>query len=193
VAADLRASVKERAENVIVVDLMRNDLGRIAQAGTVAVTRLWTVERYETVLQMTSDVGARLRPGTGLLEVFRALFACGSVTGAPKASTMRIITEVETCPRGGVLRRHRMGGTAHRAGEGPVQRGHPHRGDRPATRHRRLRHRRRHHLGLAAAAEHAELRVKTRILQDRSPDAHVVHPRSGAGYATAGAPRGGNR
>jgi len=64
-ASDLRASVKERAENVIIVDLMRNDLGRIAQPGTVAVTRLCTVERYETVLQMTSDVGARLRPGTG--------------------------------------------------------------------------------------------------------------------------------
>jgi para-aminobenzoate synthetase / 4-amino-4-deoxychorismate lyase len=191
-AADLRASVKERAENVIIVDLMRNDLGRIAEPGTVAVTRLCTVERYETVLQMTSDVGARLRPGTGLLEVFRALFPCGSVTGAPKASTMRIITEVETSPRGvycgaigwvapssepvrarfnvairtAVIDRQ-LGAVVYGTGGGITW----------ASR---------------AAAEHAELLLKTRILSNRSPDVPPVQPRSSArGRRIARCPRSG--
>jgi para-aminobenzoate synthetase / 4-amino-4-deoxychorismate lyase len=96
----LRSSSKERAENVMIVDLMRNDIGRIAEIGSVEVPALFTVERYETVLQMTSDVTARLRPGTGLLELFRALFPCGSVTGAPKASSMEIVRSLEADPRG---------------------------------------------------------------------------------------------
>ncbi|MGY1634073.1 aminodeoxychorismate synthase component I [Geodermatophilus sp. SYSU D01186] len=96
----LRASPKERAENVMIVDLMRNDVGRIAEIGSVEVPALLTVERYETVLQLTSDVTARLRPGTGLVELFRALFPCGSVTGAPKASSMGIIRSLEPDPRG---------------------------------------------------------------------------------------------
>ncbi len=96
----LRSSSKERAENVMIVDLMRNDIGRIAEIGSVEVPALFTVERYETVLQMTSDVTARLRPGTGLLELFRALFPCGSVTGAPKASSMGIVRSLEADPRG---------------------------------------------------------------------------------------------
>jgi para-aminobenzoate synthetase/4-amino-4-deoxychorismate lyase len=99
-AAQLRSSAKERAENVMIVDLMRNDIGRVAEIGSVEVPALFTVERYETVLQLTSDVTARLRPGTGLVELFRALFPCGSVTGAPKASSMQIIRSVETTPRG---------------------------------------------------------------------------------------------
>jgi para-aminobenzoate synthetase/4-amino-4-deoxychorismate lyase len=97
---ELRSSAKERAENVMIVDLMRNDIGRVAEIGSVDVSSLFTVERYETVLQLTSDVTARLRPGTGLVELFRALFPCGSVTGAPKASSMEIIRSVETGPRG---------------------------------------------------------------------------------------------
>jgi para-aminobenzoate synthetase/4-amino-4-deoxychorismate lyase len=97
---ELRSSAKERAENVMIVDLMRNDIGRVAAIGSVDVSSLFTVERYETVLQLTSDVTARLRPGTGLVELFRALFPCGSVTGAPKASSMEIIRSVETGPRG---------------------------------------------------------------------------------------------
>ncbi|MEU9335685.1 aminodeoxychorismate synthase component I [Streptomyces sp. NPDC048290] len=96
----LRSSAKERAENVMIVDLVRNDLSRVAVPGTVRVPRLLHAERYETVHQLTSDVTARLRPGVGLTDVFRALFPCGSVTGAPKARTMRIITEVEDSPRG---------------------------------------------------------------------------------------------
>jgi para-aminobenzoate synthetase/4-amino-4-deoxychorismate lyase len=98
--ATLRASSKERAENVMIVDLVRNDLARIARTGSVRVTALCRAERYETVHQLTSDVEAELRPGTGLLDVFAALFPCGSVTGAPKASTMRIIAELEDVPRG---------------------------------------------------------------------------------------------
>ncbi|GAA3633148.1 aminodeoxychorismate synthase component I [Microlunatus ginsengisoli] len=99
-AAELCGSAKERAENLMIVDLMRNDVSRIAEVGTVAVPRLFAVERYETVLQLTSDVTARLRPGTGLAEIFTALFPCGSVTGAPKASSMKIIRSVEAEPRG---------------------------------------------------------------------------------------------
>jgi para-aminobenzoate synthetase / 4-amino-4-deoxychorismate lyase len=99
-AHELRSSPKERAENVMIVDLMRNDIGRIAEIGSVDVPALFTVERYETVLQLTSDVTARLRPGTGLVELFQALFPCGSVTGAPKASSMEIIRSLEPDPRG---------------------------------------------------------------------------------------------
>ena len=96
----LRSSPKELAENVMIVDLMRNDISRIAEIGSVDVPALFTVERFETVLQLTSDVTARLRPGTGLVELFRALFPCGSVTGAPKASSMEIIRSLEPDPRG---------------------------------------------------------------------------------------------
>ena len=99
-AEALRASPKERAENVMIVDLVRNDLARVAEVGSVAVPALFAVERYGTVLQLTSDVTARLRPGTGLLELFRALFPCGSVTGAPKASSMRVLRALEPTPRG---------------------------------------------------------------------------------------------
>ena len=99
-ADELRSSPKERAENVMIVDLMRNDVGRIAEVGSVDVPALFTVERYETVLQLTSDVTARLRPGTGLVELFQALFPCGSVTGAPKGSSMEIIRSLEPDPRG---------------------------------------------------------------------------------------------
>ena len=85
-ARRLRASAKEQAENVMIVDLLRNDLARIAAVGSVAVPELLTVERYPTVWQLTSEVTARVRPGIGLVDVFRALFPCGSVTGAPKAA-----------------------------------------------------------------------------------------------------------
>lgn len=99
-AAALAASEKEQAENLMIVDLIRNDLGRIAEFGTVEVERLFEVERYPTVWQLTSTVGGRLAPGVSLEEVFRALFPCGSVTGAPKARTMEIITALESEPRG---------------------------------------------------------------------------------------------
>ena len=95
---ELRASDKDRAENVMIVDLLRNDLGRICETGSVAVQRLFDVEQYETVWQMTSTITGRT--AAGLPEIFRALFPSGSVTGAPKIETMRIIREVETHPRG---------------------------------------------------------------------------------------------
>jgi para-aminobenzoate synthetase / 4-amino-4-deoxychorismate lyase len=96
----LRNSEKERAENIMIVDLVRNDLGRVARPGTVRVARLLAPERYETVHQLTSDVTARLRPDVGLTDVLRATFPCGSVTGAPKARTMQIIRELEDAARG---------------------------------------------------------------------------------------------
>jgi para-aminobenzoate synthetase/4-amino-4-deoxychorismate lyase len=84
----------------MIVDLLRNDLGRVAEVGSVVVDELFTLERYPTVWQLTSQVSARLRPGTGLLELFRALFPCGSVTGAPKRRTMQLIGDLEPTPRG---------------------------------------------------------------------------------------------
>jgi para-aminobenzoate synthetase/4-amino-4-deoxychorismate lyase len=99
-AAELRASPKERAENLMIVDLLRNDAGRVAEPGSVRVERMYEVERYETVHQLTSTVRARPRPGVGLSELFRALFPCGSVTGAPKVRTMQIIAGLEDEPRG---------------------------------------------------------------------------------------------
>lgn len=97
---ELEASEKDRAENLMIVDLIRNDLGRVAEIGTVAPTQLFAVEAYRTVWQMTSEITADLRPDVGLVEVFDALFPCGSVTGAPKASTMDVIARVEPWARG---------------------------------------------------------------------------------------------
>lgn len=100
IAAELAASAKERAENLMIVDLLRNDAGRIARTGSVRVERMFEVERYPTVHQMTSTIRARALPGAGLADVFRALFPCGSITGAPKVRTSRIIAELEGGPRG---------------------------------------------------------------------------------------------
>jgi para-aminobenzoate synthetase/4-amino-4-deoxychorismate lyase len=98
--AALLTSEKERAENVMIVDLIRNDLGRVAQFGTVRVDELIAAEQYETVWQLVSTVSADLRSGTSTVDLFRALFPCGSVTGAPKVRTMEIIADVEAAPRG---------------------------------------------------------------------------------------------
>ncbi|HZP89582.1 MAG TPA: aminodeoxychorismate synthase component I, partial [Actinomycetota bacterium] len=100
VARDLLASSKDRAENAMIVDLLRNDLGRVARPGSVEVARLFELERYETVWQLTSTIAARLRPRLRLLDVLRALFPSGSVTGAPKVAAMRVIAELEDSPRG---------------------------------------------------------------------------------------------
>ena len=96
----LLSSGKEQAENLMIVDLLRNDLGRVAEIGSVVVDELFALERYPTVWQLTSQVSARTRPGTGLLDLFRALFPCGSVTGAPKRRTMQLIGDLEPTPRG---------------------------------------------------------------------------------------------
>jgi para-aminobenzoate synthetase/4-amino-4-deoxychorismate lyase len=97
--AGLLASAKERAENVMIVDLLRNDLGRLAQPGQVRVDALFETEAYPTLWQMVSTVAAEL-PGTGLADLFGALFPCGSITGAPKISAMQKIAELEPTPRG---------------------------------------------------------------------------------------------
>ena len=99
-AAALAASEKERAENVMIVDLVRNDLGRIATPGSVRVPSLFDVERRPTVLQMTSTAVATLRDGVTTWDLFAALFPCGSVTGAPKIAATHIITALEGGPRG---------------------------------------------------------------------------------------------
>ena len=99
-AVRLTTSEKERAENVMIVDLLRNDLGRVAEPGTVEVPALCVPERHPTLWQMTSTVRATARRGTRLSELFAALFPCGSVTGAPKVAAMRAIAALETSPRG---------------------------------------------------------------------------------------------
>jgi para-aminobenzoate synthetase / 4-amino-4-deoxychorismate lyase len=99
-AAALAADPKNRAENLMIVDLLRNDLGRIAAIGSVQVPQLFHVERYSGVLQMTSTLHARLRDEVELADVFEALYPCGSITGAPKRRTMQIIDELEPDARG---------------------------------------------------------------------------------------------
>lgn len=96
-AARLRDSEKDRAENVMIVDMVRNDMGRVADTGSVKVTALFDVERYPTLWQMTSTV--RCTTGAGITDIFRALFPPASITGAPKARTMQIIRELEDSPR----------------------------------------------------------------------------------------------
>jgi para-aminobenzoate synthetase/4-amino-4-deoxychorismate lyase len=96
----LLSSTKELAENVMIVDLLRNDLGRIANMGSVEVRQLFEAERYETVWQLTSTITAELPRNTGLQKVFRALFPSGSITGAPKIRTMEVLAGLEDSPRG---------------------------------------------------------------------------------------------
>lgn len=114
-AQALRSSTKERAENVMIVDLLRNDLSRIAEPFSVRVPRLFHTEALPAVWQMTSDVEACTRAGCSLADVFAALFPCGSVTGAPKVRAMRAIHALEAAPRGvycGALGALRPGGAA---------------------------------------------------------------------------------
>ncbi|MBE7435636.1 MAG: aminodeoxychorismate synthase component I [Anaerolineales bacterium] len=93
----LRASIKNRAENVMIVDMIRNDIGRIAKIGSVHVPELFTIEKYPTLFQMTSTVKAKIH--ASVTEIFSALFPCASITGAPKVSTMEIIADLETSSR----------------------------------------------------------------------------------------------
>ncbi|MDI2113235.1 aminodeoxychorismate synthase component I [Commensalibacter nepenthis] len=91
---------KNHAENLMITDLLRNDLGQIAQQGTVKVNSLFDAEKYPTVWQLTSTITAQLKQGIVLTDIFKALFPCGSITGAPKVNTMKIIHELEKSPRG---------------------------------------------------------------------------------------------
>jgi len=99
-AASLASSEKNRAENLMIVDLLRNDLSRVSEMGSVRVTDLFSVERYPTLFQMTSGIEAQLRQGLQLPDLLRALFPCGSITGAPKIRAMEVIRELEAHPRG---------------------------------------------------------------------------------------------
>ena len=96
----LRNSEKNRAENLMILDLLRNDLGRISEFGTVRLRKLFSVEKYETLLQMVSEVESVLKDKIEIAEIIKNIFPCGSVTGAPKISTMEIINEVEKGKRG---------------------------------------------------------------------------------------------
>ncbi len=98
--SQLRSSPKNRAENLMIVDLLRNDLSRISMIGSVRVPRLYDVQTYATLHQMVSVVEGRLHPGTRFGTLIRALFPCGSVTGAPKIRAMQIIRDLEPAPRG---------------------------------------------------------------------------------------------
>jgi para-aminobenzoate synthetase/4-amino-4-deoxychorismate lyase len=91
---------KNRSENVMIVDLLRNDLGRVCKPGSVQVEKLFAIERFRTLLQMTSTVSGEVRSGLSFYEIFRALFPSGSIVGAPKVRTMQIIGELEQRPRG---------------------------------------------------------------------------------------------
>ncbi|MFB5188954.1 aminodeoxychorismate synthase component I [Alicyclobacillus fastidiosus] len=96
----LRSSVKDQAENVMIVDLLRNDLSRIARPGSVRVKQLFDIEQYPTVFQLTSTIEADVQGHSSLDSIFTALFPCGSITGAPKVSTMDLISQLEREPRG---------------------------------------------------------------------------------------------
>lgn len=91
----LKNDIKNRAENVMIVDLLRNDLGRIAKVGTVNVSKLFEIETHKTLHQMTSQIEADLKENTTIFDIFKAIFPCGSITGAPKISTMKVISDVE--------------------------------------------------------------------------------------------------
>ncbi|WP_116136638.1 aminodeoxychorismate synthase component I [Trinickia diaoshuihuensis] len=100
-AADfLRTDPKNRAENLMIVDLLRNDLSRVAKTGSVCVPALFSVEPYPSIWAMTSTIEAELRERTSFADILRALFPCGSITGAPKHRTMQLIDQIETTPRG---------------------------------------------------------------------------------------------
>jgi len=95
----LRRSAKDQSENLMIVDMLRNDVGRIAKAGSVEVSSLYEIEKYDTLFQMTSTIEAEGRSGLSLVEIFQALFPPGSVVGAPKIRTLEIIRELEESPR----------------------------------------------------------------------------------------------
>ena len=126
-AQTMRSSPKERAENVMIVDLLRNDLSRIAVPHSVKVPQLFQVQALPAVWQMTSDVVAKTRAGVQLVDVFAALFPCGSITGAPKRQAMRLIHALEPQPRGvycgalGIVRPGQVPGRIHATFNVPIR------------------------------------------------------------------------
>ena len=97
---ELSRSAKDRAENLMIADLMRNDLGRVCATGSVKVTALCALERFANAQHLVSVVEGRLKPGLGAIDLLRATFPAGSITGAPKHRAMQIIDEIETAARG---------------------------------------------------------------------------------------------
>jgi len=100
IALEMRMDAKSQAENLMIVDLLRNDLSRLSRPGSVSVPSLFSIETFPTLHQMTSQITSELKSGVILEEIFRALFPCGSVTGAPKIRAMEIIEDLEETPRG---------------------------------------------------------------------------------------------
>jgi para-aminobenzoate synthetase/4-amino-4-deoxychorismate lyase len=96
----LKNDIKNRAENIMIVDLLRNDLGKFAKSGSVKVDNIFEIEKHPTLFQMTSQVSAEIEDKTSLYDIFQGIFPCGSITGAPKISTMKVINEVEPYNRG---------------------------------------------------------------------------------------------
>ncbi|MBL8180841.1 MAG: aminodeoxychorismate synthase component I [Blastocatellia bacterium] len=97
---ELAASQKDRAENTMIVDLLRNDLGRVCEFGSVNVDELHAIREFPSLFHLESTISGKLRNDASIADIFKALFPCGSITGAPKISTMRIINELEPTPRG---------------------------------------------------------------------------------------------
>lgn len=170
----LAESHKNRAENVMIVDMVRNDLARVAEVGGVDVPELFTLEKYDTLWQLTSTVTARTRPGIGLVDVFAALFPSASITGAPKVSTSRIIAELEPLPRGVYCGAIGFGGPS---ASGPRWTFNV--AIRTVTIDRRTG---RAHYGTGGgitidsnpADEHAEAMLKAEVLQRRSGSLHLL-------------------
>lgn len=91
--------LKNRTENIMIVDLLRNDLGRISKPGTVSADKLFDIEQHKTLFQMTSEISSELKEGVSLNDIVEAIYPCGSITGAPKISTMQVIADTEKFPR----------------------------------------------------------------------------------------------
>ena len=170
----LEASAKNQAENVMIVDMVRNDLAHVAELGGVAVPELFTLEKYDTLWQLTSTVTARTREDVALGDVFAALFPSASITGAPKVSTSRIIAELEPLPRGMYCGAIGFGGPSPTGPRWTFNVG-----IRTVTIDRRSGQA---HYGTGGgitidsnpAEEHAEAMLKARVLQRRSGVLHLL-------------------